>query len=93
MIRRTREVFFRNATALLPNLYDLARQHCNSLDLVSDSDPEQFHIPDKYFHNPPLPFETLPSALEELAQNFGLLHVRIAEFREFTVTLPPECST
>jgi hypothetical protein len=93
MIRRTREVFFRNATALLPSLYDLARKHCNTMDLISGSDYEQFHIPNKYFHSPQLPFEALPNALEELAETFGLLQVRIAEFREFTVMLLHECPT
>ncbi|EKM79642.1 hypothetical protein AGABI1DRAFT_128787 [Agaricus bisporus var. burnettii JB137-S8] len=82
-IRKTREVFFRNATALLPTLYDAARKDCNSA-LTYDDDSEHFYISSKYFQNPPPDFIALPIALEQLAQNFGQLHARIAEFREFT---------
>lgn len=83
MIRRTREVFFRNATALLPNLYEIARRDRNLA--LRDSTAEHYFISQQYFENPIPPFEVLPTVLEELAHAFSLLHVRIAEFREFTV--------
>ncbi|XP_006462915.1 hypothetical protein AGABI2DRAFT_119748 [Agaricus bisporus var. bisporus H97] len=80
-LRRTREVFFHNATALVPELFELAREDCNSKSGVSNS--ERFHISSQYFQHLPL-FDMLPTVLEELATSFHLLHVRIDEFREFT---------
>ncbi|KXN90931.1 hypothetical protein AN958_02998 [Leucoagaricus sp. SymC.cos] len=82
MLRRTREVFFRNAVELLPELHGLAHKACTTNS--RDPDAEQFYISHQYFKGPPPPFEALPTALEELAKAFSRLHVRIAEFREFT---------
>lgn len=87
MLRRTREVFFRNATALHPELYELARKDCNSKSRELNS--EHYFISPQYFREPSLPFNVLPTVLEELAQSLSLLHVRIDEFREFTVRLIP----
>ncbi|XP_006462911.1 hypothetical protein AGABI2DRAFT_119744 [Agaricus bisporus var. bisporus H97] len=82
MLRRTREVFFHNATALVPELFELAREDCNSKSGASNS--ERFHISSQYFDQHLPPFEMLPTNLEELATSFYLLYVRIDEFREFT---------
>ncbi|KAJ3557613.1 hypothetical protein NP233_g11697 [Leucocoprinus birnbaumii] len=82
LLRRAREAFFRNATALLPELYELARIDSNSKS--RDPSSEHYFIPPQYFNEPPLPFDVLPSVLEELAQSFNRLHVRVDEFREFT---------
>ncbi|KXN83383.1 hypothetical protein AN958_01520 [Leucoagaricus sp. SymC.cos] len=82
LLRRAREAFFRNATALLPELYESARQDSGSKSL--DTNFEHYFIPPQYFKEPPLPFDVLPSVLEELAQAFNRLHIRIDEFREFT---------
>lgn len=83
MLRRTREVFFRNATALVPDLYELARKDCNSKS--RDPNVEHYYIPSQYFTEHLPPFDALPTVLEQLAASFNLLHVRIDEFREFTV--------
>jgi hypothetical protein len=88
-LRRTREVFFRNATALVPQLYELARKDSNSK--ARGSSPEQYFIPPRYFMELVPSFDVLPSVLEELAQSFNRLHVRIDEFREFTVSPPFDC--
>jgi hypothetical protein len=77
-LKRTREVFFRNATALVPDLFEQARK-----------DSERFYIPSQYFNGHLPPFDELPTVLEELAASFHLLHVRIDEFREFTVCFLP----
>ncbi|KAF5348541.1 hypothetical protein D9756_009587 [Leucocoprinus leucothites] len=82
LLRRTREVFFRNACALLPELYELARKERSIV--LREINSEQYHIPLQYFKNAPPPFDALPNVLEELAQSLSILHVRIAEFREFT---------
>ncbi|EKM79624.1 hypothetical protein AGABI1DRAFT_107039, partial [Agaricus bisporus var. burnettii JB137-S8] len=84
-LRRTREVFFHNATALVPELFELAREDCNSKSGASNS--ERFHISSQYFDQHLPPFDRLPTDLEELATSFHLLYVRIDEFREFTVGL------
>jgi hypothetical protein len=75
-LKRTREVFFRNAIALVPGLFEQARR-----------DSERFHIPSQYFTEHLPLFDELPTILELLAASFHLLHVRIDEFREFTVCL------
>ncbi|KAF5348512.1 hypothetical protein D9756_009565 [Leucocoprinus leucothites] len=82
LLRRARETFFRNATALFPDLYELARNDSNSK--VRDPASEHYFIPSQHFNEPPLSFDVLPTVLEELAQSFSRLHVRIDEFREFT---------
>jgi hypothetical protein len=89
LLRRIREVFFRNATELLPELYELARKDCTSRTRDS-SDAEHYYIPLQYFKDPLPPFEVLPNVLEELAQSFSMLHVRVEEFREFTVRTPSQ---
>ncbi|KAF9445110.1 hypothetical protein P691DRAFT_735517 [Macrolepiota fuliginosa MF-IS2] len=82
MLRRTREAFFRNAIALHSELFELARKDCTTKS--RDLNAEHYFIPPQYFRDPPPPFDVLPTVLEELAQSFSLLHVRIDEFREFT---------
>ncbi len=83
LLRRTREAFFRNATALLQELFELARKDCTSKS--RDPNSEHFFMYPQYFRDPLPPFDVLPEVLEQLAQSLSLLHVRIDEFREFTV--------
>jgi hypothetical protein len=83
MLRRTREVFFRNATELVPELYELARKDCSIK--FRDANAENYFIPPQYFEDPLPPFDALPNVLEQLAHSFSMLHLRIDEFREFTV--------
>lgn len=85
MLRRIREVFFRNATALLPELFELAYKDCTSGS--RDPNSEHFFMHPRYFRDPSLPFDILPEVLEQLAQSLNFLYIKINEFREFTVRL------
>jgi hypothetical protein len=77
MLKRTRKAFFRNATALVPDLIERARNDFN-----------QFRIPKQYLNECSLLLDPLPTILEELAARFRLLHAMIDELREFTVCPP-----
>ncbi|KAF9441384.1 hypothetical protein P691DRAFT_812851, partial [Macrolepiota fuliginosa MF-IS2] len=82
MLGRTREAFFRNAIALHPELFELARQDCTAKS--RDPNGQRYFIPPEYFHDRLPPFRILPIALEELAQSFNRLHVRIDQIGGFT---------
>lgn len=83
MLRSTHEAFFRNATALVPDLYELARKDCTSKH--RDPDSEHYYISPQYFLEQPPPFSALPTVLGELASSFNLFYARIDELAEFTV--------
>ncbi|KAF9440194.1 hypothetical protein P691DRAFT_768143 [Macrolepiota fuliginosa MF-IS2] len=85
MLRKTREAFFRNAIALHPELFELARKDCTTKS--RDPNAEHYFIPPQYFCDPPLSFNVLPMVLEELARSFNMLHVRIDQIGEFTACL------
>ncbi|XP_006462912.1 hypothetical protein AGABI2DRAFT_179494 [Agaricus bisporus var. bisporus H97] len=82
MLQRTREIFFRNATALVPELHELAYRECTPEARGSSS--ERFYIPSRYFKEHLPLFDALPTVLQNLAASFSLLHVRTDEFQEFT---------
>lgn len=97
MLQRTREIFFRNATALVPGLHELALRECKREARGPTRSSEGFHIRRQYFNKEendwhPQNLKELAEALEQLAGLFGLLRARTDEFQEITVR-PLPCPT